>query len=158
MLLDSALLPAGSIALLSTGRVFRRTNGPNINTRQGVSNFKPAAAALRSIAEIAQNRVQITVCVNCIERAFLVRLVSMMKKILLLIMLLAPGGSSFAEDLAVAAAADLNFALQDLAARYQQKSGNKISLSFGASGNFYSLIQSGAPYDLFFSADSAYPQ
>ena len=61
-----------------------------------------------------------------------------------------------AEDVRVAAAADLNYAMKDLAASFEQKSGNKVELSFGASGNFYSQIQNGAPFDLFFSADLDY--
>ena len=46
--------------------------------------------------------------------------------------------------------------MKDLAARFEQKTGNKVDLSFGASGNFYSQIQNGAPFDLFFSADLDY--
>jgi molybdate transport system substrate-binding protein len=63
-----------------------------------------------------------------------------------------------AQDLTVAAAADLNFALKELAARYEQKAGVRITLSFGSSGNLYSQIQNGAPFDLFFSADEQYPK
>ena len=63
-----------------------------------------------------------------------------------------------AEDLAVAAAADLNFALKDIAQQYQHDTGNTLKLSFGSSGNFFVEIQNGAPFDLFFSADVAYPQ
>lgn len=63
-----------------------------------------------------------------------------------------------AETINVAAAADLQFALTELAARYEKATGEKVALSFGASGNFYAQIQNGAPYDLFFSADSDYPQ
>ena len=82
-----------------------------------------------------------------------------MKRIALLLLVLVVLASFVAaEDIAVAAAADLGFAMKELAARYQQKSGTKASLSFGASGNFYSQIQSGAPYDLFFSADAEYPK
>jgi len=76
---------------------------------------------------------------------------------ILLLALVMFAGGAVAEDIAVAAASDLSFAMKDLAARYEQKSGANISLSFGASGNFYSQIQSGAPYDLFFSADAEYP-
>jgi molybdate transport system substrate-binding protein len=62
------------------------------------------------------------------------------------------------QDITVAAASDLNYALKDLAARFEKKTGDKVTLSFGSSGNLYSQIQGGAPYDLFFSADIAYPQ
>src|SRR5271165_6458670 len=63
-----------------------------------------------------------------------------------------------AQEITVAAAADLNYALKDLAARFEQKTGNKVTLSFGSSCNLFSQIQSGAPFDLFFSADEQYPQ
>jgi molybdate transport system substrate-binding protein len=71
--------------------------------------------------------------------------------------------SSFAplastEDLTIAAASDLNYVLNDLAARFEKKTRDKITFSFGSSGNLYSQIQSGAPYDLFFSADMSYPE
>jgi molybdate transport system substrate-binding protein len=74
--------------------------------------------------------------------------------LVLIVGLLSP--SLIAEDVRVAAAADLNYAMKDLAARFEQKSRNKVDLSFGASGNFYSQIQNGAPFDLFFSADLDY--
>ena len=63
-----------------------------------------------------------------------------------------------AQGITVAAAADLNYAMKDLAAGFQQKTGNKVALSFGSSGNIYSQILSGAPYDVFFSADAEYPK
>jgi len=62
------------------------------------------------------------------------------------------------QEITVAAAADLNYALKELAARFEKKTGDKVTLSFGSSGNLFSQIESGAPYDLFFSADEQYPQ
>jgi molybdate transport system substrate-binding protein len=61
-------------------------------------------------------------------------------------------------QLKIAAASDLNFALTDLAASYEKQSGIKLSLTFGSSGNFFAQIQNGAPFDIFFSADSDYPR
>lgn len=66
-------------------------------------------------------------------------------------------GHSAAQSITVAAAADLNFALSELAQEFQAASGTKVTLSFGASGNLFSQIQAGAPFDIFFSADEEYP-
>jgi len=63
-----------------------------------------------------------------------------------------------AEEITVAAAADLTFAFQEAAAGFQRATGNSVQLSFGSSGNFFSQIQNGAPYDAFFSADIDYPK
>src|SRR5271165_966729 len=66
--------------------------------------------------------------------------------------------AALAQEITVAGAADLNYALRDLGARFEKKTGDKVTLSFGSSGNLFSQIESGAPYDLFFSADEQYPQ
>jgi molybdate transport system substrate-binding protein len=61
-----------------------------------------------------------------------------------------------AQDIRVAAAADLEFALEDLTAQYAKQTGKQVKVSYGSSGNFFAQIQSGAPFDLFMSADIAY--
>jgi len=66
--------------------------------------------------------------------------------------------NAHAQSLRIAAASDLQFALGDLAAQYEKQSGAKLAITYGSSGNFFAQIQSGAPFDLFFSADIAYPQ
>jgi len=66
------------------------------------------------------------------------------------------GALAYAEEITVAAAADLTYAMKDLAVQFQTKTGNTVMLSFGASGGFYSQIANGAPFDVFFSADSQY--
>jgi molybdate transport system substrate-binding protein len=63
-----------------------------------------------------------------------------------------------APELLVAAAADLNPALKEIAAGYEVKAGVKLRLSFGASGALAEQIRNGAPFDLFFSADMDYPR
>ena len=63
---------------------------------------------------------------------------------------------ALADEITVAAAADLTFAFKDVAAKFHQQSGDTAKLSFGSSGNFFSQIQNGAPFDLFFSADIGY--
>jgi len=66
--------------------------------------------------------------------------------------------NAHAQSLRIAAASDLQFALADLAAQYEKQSGAKLAITYGSSGNFFAQIQNGAPFDLFFSADVAYPQ
>jgi len=67
-------------------------------------------------------------------------------------------GVSRAQQITVAAASDLQFVLPEVAARFQRDSGISAKLIFGSSGNFFSQIGNGAPFDLFFSADSEYPR
>ncbi len=63
-----------------------------------------------------------------------------------------------AQEIKVAAAADLQFALQDIAARFEKETGKVVRLTFGSSGNFFAQLQNGAPFDLFFSANLDYPK
>jgi molybdate transport system substrate-binding protein len=67
-------------------------------------------------------------------------------------------GSARAQEIRVAAAADLRFALSGLAGQYEKQAGTKVNVTYGSSGNFFAQIQNGAPFDLFFSADLEYPR
>jgi molybdate transport system substrate-binding protein len=58
-----------------------------------------------------------------------------------------------AQELTVAAAADLQFAMQEMAARFQKQTGKTVRVIYGSSGNFFQQIQNGAPFDMFFSAN-----
>jgi molybdate transport system substrate-binding protein len=46
----------------------------------------------------------------------------------------------------------------ELSERFEKQTGTKVNVTYGSSGNFFSQMQNGAPFDLFFSADIAYPQ
>ncbi len=63
-----------------------------------------------------------------------------------------------AQEITVAAAADMSAALPQLVDAYTKKTGQTVKLSFGASGNLTNQIRNGAPFDVFFSADEDYPQ
>ena len=67
-------------------------------------------------------------------------------------------GLAVAQDIVVAAAADMSAVLPRLAETYTKKTGQAVKLSFGSSGNLTNQIRNGAPFDLFFSADEQYPQ
>ena len=53
----------------------------------------------------------------------------------------------------LAAASDLKFAIEEVAAHFEKDTGHKLRLIFGSSGNFYSQILQGAPFQMFMSAD-----
>ena len=53
----------------------------------------------------------------------------------------------------IAGAADLQFALAEVAELFTRQTGAPVKLSFGSSGNFARQIRQGAPFELFFSAD-----
>jgi len=62
-------------------------------------------------------------------------------------------------ELTIAAAADLKFALDELTKEFKEQFPTaKINITYGSSGNFFAQLQNGAPFDLFFSADIAYPR
>ena len=65
---------------------------------------------------------------------------------------------SSAQGLRVAAASDLQAALPAIAAAFEKETGQKATLTFGSSGNFFTQIQNGAPFDVFLSADIDYPR
>ena len=61
------------------------------------------------------------------------------------------------DNLNVAAAADLRFALEDVVGKFRQAHPEiNANVTYGSSGNFYSQISNHAPFDLFLSADISY--
>ena len=63
------------------------------------------------------------------------------------------------QTLNVAAAADLNFALDAIARDFGLVQPDiQLHVAYGSSGNFYSQVLNGAPFDVFLSADVEYPR
>jgi len=86
-----------------------------------------------------------------------IRIVSVLFALFMIVgLIIAPLGQ--AGELTVAAASDLNFAFKKLVPAFEQQTGEHVKLTLGSSGNFFSQIQNGAPFDLYFSADIAYPR
>ena len=61
-----------------------------------------------------------------------------------------------ADEPVVAAAADLQFALEEVARAFTAATGQSVKLAFGSSGNFARQIRQGAPFQLYLSADESY--
>src|SRR5271165_5142699 len=58
----------------------------------------------------------------------------------------------------VAVAANFTEAAKEIAAAFKAKTGHEAVLSFGASGQFYTQITQGAPFQVLLSADDARPK
>jgi molybdate transport system substrate-binding protein len=69
------------------------------------------------------------------------------------------GQSAYAQEkITIAAAADLKFALDEIVVLFKSTHpAAQIETTYGSSGQFSTQIRQGAPYDLYFSADIAYP-
>jgi len=62
------------------------------------------------------------------------------------------------EHITIAAAADLKFAMDEIVGLFDKAHpGDQVITIYGSSGKFQTQIRQGAPYDLYFSADIAYP-
>jgi len=78
------------------------------------------------------------------------------------VVLSSPGGTPSADaggqkPPMVAAAANLNFALKEIAEQFARDRGTRVEVVFGASGTLARQIQEGAPFELFLAADEEFP-
>lgn len=65
--------------------------------------------------------------------------------------------ASIANDAPViAAASDLSYALARISEQFTRETGQQIRVSFGSSGNLKRLVEQGAPFEIFMSADENY--
>ncbi len=78
------------------------------------------------------------------------------RPLLLVCLALASCRLTFAQEITIAAAADLRFAMQDIGEQFQKATGKNVKLIYGSSGNFFQQLQNGAPFDMFFSANLDY--
>jgi molybdate transport system substrate-binding protein len=62
-------------------------------------------------------------------------------------------------EVRIAAAADLRFAMDELAVRFHRLHPDaELKPTYGSSGNFFTQLTNKAPFDVFLSADADYPQ
>ena len=81
-------------------------------------------------------------------------------RLLLIFFLTIMGQSAHAGgQLTIAAAADMKFAMDEIVVLfYKSHPDEQLTTVYGSSGKFQTQIREGAPYDLYFSADIAYPR
>lgn len=65
---------------------------------------------------------------------------------------------AFAEQALVAVAANFVPPFREIATEFEHATGHQLQVAGGSSGNFYSQIKNGAPFDVFFSADMERPK
>ncbi|HKW19231.1 MAG TPA: molybdate ABC transporter substrate-binding protein [Terriglobales bacterium] len=79
-------------------------------------------------------------------------------KIAALVLLCLLANYSVGQEITVAAAADLHSAFDEISAHFQSKNSVRVKITYGSSGNLYQQIENGAPFDIFFSANTDYPK
>ncbi len=62
-----------------------------------------------------------------------------------------------ADEVSVAVATNFTAPMQKIAVDFEQATGHKAQLSFGATGKFYAQIRAGAPFDVLLAADDETP-
>lgn len=80
-----------------------------------------------------------------------------MKSISLILLGVAISAPVFADEVKVAVAANFTGPMQVIAALFERDTGHQASLSFGATGKFYTQITQGAPFEVLLSADDETP-
>ncbi|MCU1779665.1 molybdate ABC transporter substrate-binding protein [Pseudomonas sp. 14P_5.3_Bac1] len=67
-------------------------------------------------------------------------------------------GSAQADEVQVAVAANFTAPIQAIAADFEKDTGHKLVAAYGATGQFYTQIKNGAPFEVFLSADDTTPK
>jgi molybdate transport system substrate-binding protein len=65
--------------------------------------------------------------------------------------------AAFADDVQVAVAANFTAPIQAIAKEFEADTGHKLVAAYGATGQFYTQIKNGAPFEVFFAADDTTP-
>ncbi|OLF53386.1 molybdate ABC transporter substrate-binding protein [Pseudomonas chlororaphis] len=67
-------------------------------------------------------------------------------------------GSAQAAEVQVAVAANFTAPIQAIAADFEKDTGHKLVAAYGATGQFYTQIKNGAPFEVFLAADDSTPE
>ncbi len=79
-----------------------------------------------------------------------------LRPVAVLLLLLASSWSA-ADEISVAVASNFAGTLKVIAGNFEAASGHKVRISIGSTGKHYAQIHHGAPFDVFFAADSRRP-
>ena len=76
---------------------------------------------------------------------------------ILVVLMLGCSGNA-RDHLTIAAAANMQFALEEIVVEFERQTSIKTQLTTSSSGKLTAQIREGAPYDIFVSADMKYPE
>ena len=66
-------------------------------------------------------------------------------------------GAAFSEELLIAVASNFSGPMAELVKRFEAQTGHDIQVAYGSSGRLFAQIRSGAPFQIFLSADQDKP-
>jgi molybdate transport system substrate-binding protein len=72
--------------------------------------------------------------------------------------LLLAGCSKPSDQIIIATAANVQYVMQDIKKEFEKESGKPVEIVVSSSGKLTTQIREGAPFDVFVSADTKYPQ
>lgn len=85
-----------------------------------------------------------------------------MQKIIALLLaaglLMAAPLAAMADTINAAVAANFTKTIEEIGAAFKAKTGHEVKFAFGPTGKLYAQIKNGAPFDLFFAADTKMPE
>lgn len=81
-----------------------------------------------------------------------------MKRIAFALALTALASAAAAGNVTVAVAANFLTTSEEIAARFEAETGHTVTIAHGSTGQIYSQIEAGAPFDIFLSADARRPE
>lgn len=85
------------------------------------------------------------------------RVTTVAAQLIYLLALLAAAPVASAGEAKIAVAANFAAAVKDISVQFEKMTGHHVLLSFGATGQLYTQITQGAPFDVFLAADKARP-
>ena len=80
------------------------------------------------------------------------------QRLLLLFSVCLAGCSKPSDKIIIATAANVQYVMQDIKKEFEKESGKEIEIVVSSSGKLTTQIREGAPFDVFVSADTKYPQ
>lgn len=79
-------------------------------------------------------------------------------RFLTLLILIFMSSTVHADSITVAVAANFTKTIEEIGQGFKAKTGHEVKFAFGSTGKLYAQIKSGAPFDLFFAADTEKPE